>query len=128
MLRLFNTKKGQSAMEYAVLIAVVVLGLAAMNIYMKRSVQGRLRSVTDNIGQQYSAGNMTSTYTTTHKYSDVEDTFGITPGATSHEPDPTANQGKSVHWVVKDAGVTVKALGADAETITTGLSSETLFE
>lgn len=56
--------KGQSTLEYAMVIAVIVAALVAMQIYMKRSVQGKLRSATDDIGQQYSVGNMTGTVTT----------------------------------------------------------------
>ena len=59
-------KKGQSTLEYAMIIAVVVGGLIAMQIYMKRSVQGKLRQSTDSIGGQFEAANTTSTITRTH--------------------------------------------------------------
>ena len=49
-----NRVLGQSTVEYAVLIAVVVGALIAMQIYMKRGVQGKLRSATDDIGEQFS--------------------------------------------------------------------------
>lgn len=61
---MLKRKKGQSTLEYAMVIAVIVAALVAMQIYMKRSVQGKLRSATDDIGQQYSVGNMTGTVTT----------------------------------------------------------------
>ena len=48
-----NTR-GQSTVEYAVCIAVVVAALLAMQIYMKRGVQGKLRSATDDVGEQFS--------------------------------------------------------------------------
>ena len=56
-------KAGQSTLEYAVVIAVVVAALLAMQIYMKRGVQGKMRSATDQIGDQYRPQNTTSNYT-----------------------------------------------------------------
>ena len=47
-------RQGQSTVEYAVLVAVVVGALIAMQIYMKRGVQDKLRSATDDIGGQFS--------------------------------------------------------------------------
>lgn len=62
MLRL--NKRAQSTLEYALIVAVVVGALLAMQIYVKRGLQGRLRSSTDNIGDQYSAGRTQVTYVT----------------------------------------------------------------
>jgi hypothetical protein len=60
---LFN-KKAQSTLEYAIIVAVVVGALLTIQIYIKRGIQGRMRSSTDNIGDQYSAGVTTSRYVT----------------------------------------------------------------
>lgn len=49
-------KKAQSTLEYALLIAVVVGVLITMQAYIKRGMQGKLRDVTDQIGDQYSPG------------------------------------------------------------------------
>ena len=56
--------KGQTTLEVVILIGFVVAALIAMGIYMKRGIQGRLRDSTDQVGEQYSAGHTTSTYTT----------------------------------------------------------------
>ena len=48
------TRRGQGTLEYVVLIVVVVTALLAMQLYMKRGVQGKLRSSTDDIGEQFS--------------------------------------------------------------------------
>jgi uncharacterized protein (UPF0333 family) len=48
-------KKGQSTLEYAIIIAVVVAALLAMQIYMKRGVQGKMKQSTDDIGAQFEA-------------------------------------------------------------------------
>lgn len=59
-----RNNRGQSTLEYGVLIAVVVGGLIAMSVYMKRGIQGKLRSSADDIGDQYSPGETTSAFTT----------------------------------------------------------------
>ena len=41
--------RGQSVLEYAVLIAVVVAALLAMNVYIRRAVQGNLKALEDQI-------------------------------------------------------------------------------
>lgn len=57
--------KGQTTLEVVILIGFVTAALIAMGTYMKRGIQGRLRESTDQVGEQYSAGNTTSTYVTT---------------------------------------------------------------
>ena len=48
--------KGQSTLEYAVLIVVIIAALIAMQVYLKRGVQGRMRESSDQIGEQFSPG------------------------------------------------------------------------
>jgi uncharacterized protein (UPF0333 family) len=50
-------KKGQSTLEYALIIAVVVIALIAIVNYMGRSMQGRLKSSSDEIGNQFDSAN-----------------------------------------------------------------------
>ena len=50
---------GQSLLEYAVSLAVVVAALVAMQIYVKRAFSGSLKAAADNAGQQYEPGNTT---------------------------------------------------------------------
>jgi hypothetical protein len=71
--------KGQSTLEYAVLIIIVIGALLSIQVYIKRGVQGRLKSATDDIGDQYSPGN-TNVHMLTHTVSNTQDTFrsGIT--------------------------------------------------
>lgn len=56
-------KSGQATLEYAVVIIVLSAALVAMLIYLKRGVQGRLRSEADQLGQSYSPGNTESAIT-----------------------------------------------------------------
>ncbi|MCC6758010.1 MAG: hypothetical protein IT395_00070 [Candidatus Omnitrophica bacterium] len=46
-------KKGQSSVEYAVMIIVVIGALIAMQNYFKRGVQGRWHTSVDGVGDQY---------------------------------------------------------------------------
>jgi Flp pilus assembly pilin Flp len=62
MLRHRNNK-AQSTLEYAIIIAVVVGALLAIQVYVKRGVQGRFKQAADDIGEQFSA--QQGTYTTT---------------------------------------------------------------
>lgn len=57
-------KRGQSTLEYAVLIVVIIAALVAMQVYLKRGIQGRMRESTDQIGQQFSPGYTTSNMVT----------------------------------------------------------------
>jgi len=117
--------KGQSTLEYAMIIAVVVGAILAMNVYVRRGVQGKLRESIDSVGSQYSAGNMTSTYTTEQTGAlTTKETFGREATAGGGF---TEKQGVSYREVVTPAEVTRNATGADAEKITKGLSDEKLF-
>ena len=58
--------KGQSTLETALLLLVIVGALFAMQIYLKRSVQGRLRSNMDSIGDQYDPALTNSEYAVNH--------------------------------------------------------------
>jgi hypothetical protein len=64
--------KGQSTLEYVILIGFVVAALIAIGVYMKRGIQGRLKESSDQVGEQYSAGNTTSLYTTRVNMSQTE--------------------------------------------------------
>lgn len=63
-MRVKNSKKGQSILEYAILIVVVVGALIAMQWYMKGGYQGRIRSASDDLGEQYSPTRVISNITT----------------------------------------------------------------
>ena len=71
--------KGQSTLEYAILIIIIIGALLSIQVYIKRGVQGRLKGAADDIGDQFSPGNMNSVMTTT-TFSKSKDTFtsGVT--------------------------------------------------
>ncbi|MBF0594637.1 MAG: hypothetical protein HQL22_06690 [Candidatus Omnitrophica bacterium] len=49
-----NNKKGQSTLEYAILVIIIIAALISLQTYVKRGVQGRLKSATDDIGEGFS--------------------------------------------------------------------------
>jgi hypothetical protein len=85
MLKHFRNRKGQNTAEYAILIALVVGGVIAMQTYAQRALQGRIRDAsvqfrdsTGDIGNtlQYepyymnTQTNLTKTSTSTDTYFD----------------------------------------------------------
>jgi len=59
--------RGQSLVEYAVLITVGVAVLLSMQVYMKRGISGRFRAAADSLGGQYAPKETTANFTqTTH--------------------------------------------------------------
>jgi hypothetical protein len=59
---MFN-RKGQSTLEYALIIAVVVAGLLLMQHYVRRGYAGRLKSASDEMGEQYDPTSYTGNFT-----------------------------------------------------------------
>ena len=57
--------KGQSTLEYSILIIIIIGALLSIQVYIKRGIQGRLKSATDDIGIQFSPGNQNAITTTT---------------------------------------------------------------
>ena len=75
-------KRAQTTAEYAILIALVVAAVTAMQIYVKRGIQGKVKDVVDNMGtgmglttntKQYEPYYLTSVADTQQHSSDRED-------------------------------------------------------
>ena len=88
-------KKGQSILEYAIMLAVVVAVLLIMQFFVKRGYQGNLKASADRMGEQFSGSGTTTAESTTMNtdqtiYSEVGTTsntlgtFGLS-GATSYQ-------------------------------------------
>lgn len=98
-----HSSRGQSTLEYIILLGFVIAALIAMGVYMKRGMQGKLRESTDQIGEQYSAGHTTSNYNTTTEMSQNE---VVSTGGVSHT-EITKNQ------QIKSGSETVEALSSE---------------
>ena len=89
MFKYLRKMKGQSTLEYAVLIIIVIGALLSIQVYIKRGVQGRLKSAADDIGEQYSPGNTNYTMVTRVK-SNTQETFEAGVSTTNmFEPETT---------------------------------------
>ena len=79
MFKFLKKIRGQSTMEYAILIIIIIGALLSIQVYIKRGVQGRLKSAADDIGEQFSPGN-TNAFVVTNSFSNTKDTFnsGVT--------------------------------------------------
>lgn len=84
--KLIKNKKAQNTAEYALLIALVVAAIIAMQTYAQRALQARVRdassfmtSVTGNIGigntAQYEPYYLTTDYTVTTEDTDTQSLF-----------------------------------------------------
>ena len=52
-------RRGQSVLEYVVLMIIVIAALLTMQVYMKRGVQGRWKTAVDDLGDQYNPNTTT---------------------------------------------------------------------
>ncbi len=73
-------KRGQSTLEFTVLIIIIIGALLSIQVYIKRAVQGSLKSAADDVSQQqYSPGNTNYVMTTsTHSESLQKQVNGTT--------------------------------------------------
>lgn len=119
-----NRRKAQSILEYAVILSVVVAGIVAMNTYMKRAAEGKLRESADRIGSQYSAGNTTYKRVTSHPAGmKTQESFGLNESG-------TVDQGVSYYKVLGTAKTTTSmdsTNGSAPEVINKKVSDEDLF-
>jgi hypothetical protein len=57
--------KAQSLLEYAVVIACIAAGVFAMQIYIKRGIEGRLKAGSDSISEEHYASDNIKSNTVT---------------------------------------------------------------
>ena len=65
-------RKGQSMAEYAIVLTVVVTAIVAMQIYVKRGLQGKVKDVTDDVGLGLTTTTKTSQYEPYYATTDYE--------------------------------------------------------
>lgn len=87
---MFN-RKGQSTLEYALIIAVVVAGLLLMQHYVKRGYAGRLKTASDDMGEQFDPVKYSANFTL-NQSSRVSQTVQNRGSATTHLADQISNR------------------------------------
>jgi Flp pilus assembly pilin Flp len=106
-------RKAQSVLELSVIIAVIAVTLVATSVYMKRAMQGKLKAVADDIGEQYSP-----------LYTDSETTTQVNSTATSDMK--IENEGTLEGSIVTTSDTTETNTRSGYEKIQ-GYKNETLF-
>ena len=93
-------KRAQSSLEFAVVIAAVVVALLVMQVYIKRSLQGRLRQSADELSQQqYEPKNTVSDMTITQNSDITTDTNTEDTGTQYKATSTTIINSQSEHRV-----------------------------
>jgi hypothetical protein len=75
MIQAIRRRQAQSTLEYAILIVIVIAALLSIQVYIKRGVQGKLRSSTDDIGDQFGVDDNSSFTRQVNSWSRTRDTF-----------------------------------------------------
>lgn len=90
---MLRTKKAQSLIELAILLALVATALISMQVYIKRGMQGRLKDLADQISsRQYESADTTSSTSITRKVSGFEREHRGTYSRTSSETTTTSSE------------------------------------
>lgn len=90
-------RKAQSALEYTVLLALIVASLLAMRVYIKRGFQGGFRNAIDQVSEKnfYSPGATEGRYVLRNTIQEV----------TRGEDEITTNNSTLEQGIVKEEGV-----------------------
>ena len=114
-------QRGQSTLEYAVVIAVIVAALLAIQVYMKGGVQGKLRDATDQVGEQYSPTAYHGKFQVVQK-SATEETLHVGAQGKGESKSETTTIGNVTGISTKRVGQDVG--GGNYEKLTDGQSNE----
>ncbi|MCX5701729.1 MAG: hypothetical protein NTW64_01960 [Candidatus Omnitrophica bacterium] len=87
---MFN-RKGQSTLEYALIVAVVVAGLLLMQHYVKRGYAGRLKTASDDMGEQFDPVKYSGNFTI-NQSSRVSQTVTNRASTTNHLANQISNR------------------------------------
>ena len=78
---LIKLRRAQASLEYAALIGVVVGAIIIMSTYLNRSMQGKMKKESDDIGDQYDLNSGGSRYSSTMTDTDTTYTEMGTTGS-----------------------------------------------
>ncbi|TAN61405.1 hypothetical protein EPN16_03225 [bacterium] len=90
--------KAQSILEFALFSACLIAAFVVMATYVKRGIAGRLRSVSDGMGEQYDPGNTQSDITTSQE----SETSSITYPAPDDNPQDTEPGAQQAYFTVRE--------------------------
>jgi Flp pilus assembly pilin Flp len=93
MLRLLRNKRAQSTAEYAILIGLVVAALLAMQTYVKRGLNAKMKDATD----AYQTGTPGLASTTSGQYEPYYFGQSLTTGQGGSETKSLATGGQETH-------------------------------
>jgi hypothetical protein len=116
MLNMLNKKKAQNTAEYAILIALVVGGVIAMQTYAQRALQGRIRDANVTMRDQSNALGNTLQYEP--YYQDTSATSSRKSSKATY-----AGGGNESTNVIKDSGAKDNTT-YNATTVTAGGTAE----
>ena len=74
--------RGQSLLEYTILIVIIVAAFITMSSYLKRGIQGKWKESLDQLGDQYQPG-ATNAVTVHRMVSNGETRLQVIPGLSS---------------------------------------------
>jgi hypothetical protein len=108
MLRKLKTR-AQTTAEYAILIALVVAAVTAMQVYVKRGLQGKVKDVVDDMGtkmpglastdtKQYEPYYLQSTGSTSQNSTDSETVAAGGASQRSSNSNTNANRNQTTGW------------------------------
>jgi hypothetical protein len=87
--------KGQATMETGILILVIIGALFAMQVYLKRGIQGRLRLAATNIGEEYDPATTNSFYVINHVSNTLTTVNTLAPAVV---PKSSCGPGGCAYW------------------------------
>ncbi|KPK97549.1 MAG: hypothetical protein AMJ95_08460 [Omnitrophica WOR_2 bacterium SM23_72] len=90
MLRILRNKRAQSTAEYAILIGLVVAALLAMQTYVKRGLNAKMKDATDTFATTVGLGGTT-------QYEPYYFGQDLTTGQTGSETKTLATGGQETH-------------------------------
>src|SRR4051812_26109401 len=82
---MIRRNKGQTVIEYTVLIVIILAVFIAMQQYIKRGFQGRMKATVDDFGDQYDP-RLVNSLVSYNSYSTAESNVQIVPSMVGGRP------------------------------------------
>lgn len=97
--------QGQSFLEYAFVLVVVVAAFISLQIYAKRAIQGRLRLYSEELGEQYSPRQTNANISSTMSLSATEATTISRPTPNTKDTTTTINTTENSQRIINQTVV-----------------------